>query len=226
MFQQTIMYKELIQQLGSTRLVAVSKTQPTEAILNLYDQGQRIFGENKVQEMVSKHEALPKDIEWHLIGHLQSNKVKYMASFVAMIHSVDSLKLLEEINRQAERNHRVINCLLQFKINDEETKFGLDQKEAFALLESASYPTLQNIRLCGVMGMASFVEDEAQIRQEFKALHQIFDALKDRYFPNDENFKEISMGMSDDYPIAIAEGSTLVRIGTLLFGARNYGNPQ
>ena len=212
--------------MGSTRLVAVSKTQPTEAILNLYDQGQRIFGENKVQEMVSKHEALPKDIEWHLIGHLQSNKVKYMASFVAMIHSVDSLKLLEEINRQAERNHRVINCLLQFKINDEETKFGLDQKEAFALLESASYPTLQNIRLCGVMGMASFVEDEAQIRQEFKALHQIFDALKDRYFPNDENFKEISMGMSDDYPIAIAEGSTLVRIGTLLFGARNYGNPQ
>ena len=226
MFQQSIMYKELIQQLGSTRLVAVSKTQPTEAILNLYDQGQRIFGENKVQELVSKHEALPKDIEWHLIGHLQSNKVKYMASFVAMIHSVDSLKLLEEINRQAERNHRVINCLLQFKINDEETKFGLDQKEAFALLESASYPTLQNIRLCGVMGMASFVEDEEQIRQEFKALHQIFDALKDRYFPNDENFKEISMGMSDDYPIAIAEGSTLVRIGTLLFGARNYGNPQ
>jgi pyridoxal phosphate enzyme (YggS family) len=220
------MYKELIQQLGSTRLVAVSKTQPTEAILNLYDQGQRIFGENKVQEMVSKHEALPKDIEWHLIGHLQSNKVKYMASFVAMIHSVDSLKLLEEINRQAERNHRVINCLLQFKINDEETKFGLDQKEAFALLESASYPTLQNIRLCGVMGMASFVEDEAQIRQEFKALHQIFDALKARYFPNDDNFKEISMGMSDDYPIAVAEGSTLVRIGTLLFGARNYGNPQ
>jgi hypothetical protein len=220
------MYKELIQQLGSTRLVAVSKTQPTEAILNLYDQGQRIFGENKVQEMVSKHEALPKDIEWHLIGHLQSNKVKYMASFVAMIHSVDSLKLLEEINRQAERNHRVINCLLQFKINDEETKFGLDQKEAFALLESASYPTLQNIRLCGVMGMASFVEDEEQIRREFKALHQIFDALKARYFPNDDNFKEISMGMSDDYPIAIAEGSTLVRIGTLLFGARNYGNPQ
>ena len=167
MFQQTIMYKELIQQLGSTRLVAVSKTQPTEAILNLYDQGQRIFGENKVQELVSKHEALPKDIEWHLIGHLQSNKVKYMASFVAMIHSVDSLKLLEEINRQAERNHRVINCLLQFKINDETTKFGLDQKEAFALLESASYPTLQNIRLCGVMGMDSFVEDEEQIRQEF-----------------------------------------------------------
>lgn len=226
MFQQTIMYKELIQQLGSTRLVAVSKTQPTEAILNLYDQGQRIFGENKVQELVSKHEALPKDIEWHLIGHLQSNKVKYMASFVTMIHSVDSLKLLEEINRQAERNNRVINCLLQFKINDEETKFGLDQKEAFALLESASYPTLQNIRLCGVMGMASFVEDEAQIRQEFRALHQIFDALKDRYFPNDDNFKEISMGMSDDYPIAVAEGSTLVRIGTLLFGARNYGNPQ
>jgi pyridoxal phosphate enzyme (YggS family) len=220
------MYKELIQQLGSTRLVAVSKTQPTEAILNLYDQGQRIFGENKVQELVSKHEALPKDIEWHLIGHLQSNKVKYMASFVAMIHSVDSLKLLEEINRQAERNNRVINCLLQFKINDEETKFGLDQKEAFALLESASYPTLQNIQLCGVMGMASFVEDEEQIRKEFKALHQIFDALKARYFPNDDNFKEISMGMSDDYPIAIAEGSTLVRIGTLLFGARNYGNPQ
>ena len=220
------MYKELIQQLGSTRLVAVSKTQPTEAILNLYDQGQRIFGENKVQELVSKHEALPKDIEWHLIGHLQSNKVKYMASFVTMIHSVDSLKLLEEINRQAERNQRVINCLLQFKINDEETKFGLDQKEAFALLESASYPTLQNIRLCGVMGMASFVEDEEQIRREFKALHQIFDALKARYFPNDGNFKEISMGMSDDYPIAIAEGSTLVRIGTLLFGARNYGNPQ
>ncbi|MDX2068963.1 MAG: YggS family pyridoxal phosphate-dependent enzyme [Haliscomenobacter sp.] len=218
------MYKQLIQELGSARLVAVSKTQPNEAIMDLYAQGQRLFGENKVQEVVPKFEALPKDIEWHLIGHLQSNKVKYIASFVAMIHSVDSLKLLEEINRQAVKNRRVIDCLLQFKINDEETKFGLDIQEAFALLESLSYPNLQNIRLCGVMGMASFVEDEEQIRREFKSLKNIFDQLKARYFPNDPAFKEISMGMSDDYPIAVEEGSTLVRIGTLLFGARNYGN--
>ncbi len=218
------MYKELIQELGTARLVAVSKTQPHEAVMALYEQGQRLFGENKVQEVVPKYEALPKDIEWHLIGHLQSNKVKFIAPFVAMIHSVDSLKLLEEINRQAVKNHRVIDCLLQFKINDEETKFGLDLKEAFALLESLSYPALHNIRLCGVMGMASFVKDEEQIRSEFKTLKSIFDQLKARYFPNDPAFIEISMGMSDDYPIAVEEGSTLVRIGTLLFGSRNYGN--
>lgn len=221
-----IMYKELIQQLGTARLVAVSKTQPHEAIMQLYEQGQRIFGENKVQELVPKYEALPKDIEWHLIGHLQSNKVKYIAPFVAMIHSVDSLKLLAEIDKQAAQHQRTINCLLQFKINDEETKFGLNLNEAYALLESATYPNLQHIRICGVMGMASFVEDETQIQQEFKALKQVFDILKARYFPNEASFKEISMGMSDDYTIAVAEGSTLVRIGTLLFGARNYGNPQ
>lgn len=220
------MYKELIQQLRTARLVAVSKTQPHEAILHLYQQGQRIFGENKVQELVPKYEALPKDIEWHLIGHLQSNKVKYIAPFVAMIHSVDSLKLLEEINKQAAKNQRVIYCLLQFKINDEETKFGLDLEEAFELLESSVLPTLQNIRLCGVMGMASFVDDEDQIRREFKNLKGIFDQLKARYFSQDPAFKEISMGMSDDYPIAVEEGSTLVRIGTLLFGARNYGNVE
>lgn len=220
------MYKELIQQLRTARLVAVSKTQPHEAILHLYQQGQRIFGENKVQELVPKYEALPKDIEWHLIGHLQSNKVKYIAPFVAMIHSVDSLKLLEEINKQAAKNQRVIHCLLQFKINDEETKFGLDLEEAFELLESSVLPTLQNIRLCGVMGMASFVDDEDQIRREFKNLKGIFDQLKARYFSQDPAFKEISMGMSDDYPIAVEEGSTLVRIGTLLFGARNYGNVE
>jgi len=220
------MYQKLIQQLNTARLVAVSKTQPHEAILNLYNQGQRIFGENKVQELVPKYEALPKDIEWHLIGHLQSNKVKYIAPFVSMIHSIDSLKLLEEVNKQAAKNQRVIDCLLQFKINDEETKFGLDVEEAIALLESSSYPTLQNIRLCGVMGMASFVEDEDQIRREFKHLKSIFDQLKTRYFSNNSAFKEISMGMSDDYPIAVEEGSTLVRIGTLLFGARNYGNVE
>lgn len=218
------MYEELIQQLGSARLVAVSKTQPNEAILRLYAQGQRIFGENKVQELVPKYETLPKDIEWHLIGHLQSNKVKYIAPFVAMIHSVDSLKLLEEINKQAAKNQRVIDCLLQFKINDEETKFGLDLDEAFDLLESDIYPTLKNIRLCGVMGMASFVEDEGQIHREFRQLKNIFDQLKTRYFGDQVHFKEVSMGMSDDYPIALEEGSTLVRVGTLLFGARNYGN--
>ena len=218
------MYKQLIQELGSARLVAVSKTQPHEAVMGLYEQGQRLFGENKVQEVVPKYEALPKDIEWHLIGHLQSNKVKFIAPFISMIHSVDGLKLLEEINRQAAKNQRVIDCLLQFKINDEETKFGLNLQEAFALLESLSYPALQNIRLCGVMGMASFVKDEEQIRREFKALKSIFDQLKARYFPNDPAFIEISMGMSDDYPIAVEEGSTLVRIGTLLFGSRNYGN--
>lgn len=220
------MYKQLIQQLGTARLVAVSKTQPPAAIMQLYEQGQRIFGENKVQELVPKYEALPKDIEWHLIGHLQSNKVKYIAPFVGMIHSVDSLKLLEEINKQAAKNQRVINCLLQFKINDEETKFGLDIAEAMELLESSSYPTLHHIKLCGVMGMASFVDDDDQVRGEFKNLKSIFDQLKARYFSQDPAFKEISMGMSDDYPIALEEGSTLVRIGTLLFGARDYGNVE
>jgi hypothetical protein len=214
------MYKHLIQELGNIRLVAVSKTQSHEAILGLYAQGQRIFGENKVQELVSKYEALPKDIEWHLIGHLQSNKVKYIAPFVRLIHSVDSLDLLKEINKQAAKQQRVIDCLLQFKINDEATKFGLDYAEACALLESASYPTLSHVRLCGVMGMASFVNDEAQIRREFQSLRQIFEQLQATYFADQPHFKEISMGMSDDYPIAIAEGSTLVRIGTLLFGKR------
>lgn len=218
------MYQELKNELGQARLVAVSKTQPPLAIMHLYDLGQRIFGENKVQELVPKYEALPKDIEWHLIGHLQSNKVKYIGPFVSMIHSVDSLKLLEEINKQAAKNQRVIKCLLQFKINDEETKFGLDLEEAFDLLASPSYPMLKNIQLCGVMGMASFVDDETQIRREFQNLKSIFEQLKSRFFKEDAAFCEISMGMSDDYQIALEEGSTLVRIGTKLFGARNYGN--
>lgn len=201
-------------------LVAVSKTKPLEQILELYHAGQRVFGENRVQELVPKHEALPKDIQWHLIGHLQTNKVKYIAPFVAMIESVDSLKLLQEIDKQATRNNRIIDCLLQFWIALEDTKFGLTLEEARALLDSPEYAALQHVRVAGVMGMATFTEDMDQVRREFQSLKQIFDALKQDYFPNAPWFKEISMGMSGDYQVAMEEGSTMVRIGTLLFGPR------
>jgi len=207
-------------QTTNTTLVAVSKTKPNEAIMNLYAQGQRIFGENRVQELVEKHEALPKDIDWHLIGHLQTNKVKYIAPFVRMIHSVDSLKLLKEINKQAAKNERVIDCLLQMDIADESTKFGLDESEVLDLLRSTEFKKMQHIRIVGVMGMATFTPDTAQVRDEFRQLAAISKQLKGDFFGENEAFKEISMGMSGDYQIAVAEGSTMVRIGSLLFGGR------
>lgn len=202
------------------KLVAVSKTQPAGAILQLYDLGQRKFGENKVQELVPKYEQLPKDIEWHVIGHLQRNKVKYIAPFVAMIESVDSLELLQEINRQALKWNRVIPCLLQFHIASETTKFGLSLEEAEHLLRSPEYSAMPNIRIAGVMGMASFTDDHDQVRSEFRQLRKIFESLKTHFFAADPGFCEISMGMSSDYPLALEEGATLIRVGTLLFGER------
>jgi pyridoxal phosphate enzyme (YggS family) len=203
-----------------TKLVAISKTKPVEQILELYRQGQRIFGENRAQELQSKYEALPKDIEWHMVGHLQTNKVKYIAPFVACIHSVDSLKLLQEIDKQAAKHGRTIDCLLQFHIAEEETKFGLDLDEASALLQSTEFQQLKNVRITGVMGMATFTDDLAQVRREFRSLKNTFEKLKTRFFGGQPHFKEISMGMSGDYQIALEEGSTMVRIGTLLFGER------
>lgn len=205
-----------------TRLLAVSKTKPIEVLQEAYDCGIRLFGENKVQELVPKYEALPKDIEWHLIGHLQSNKVKYMAGFVSLIHSVDSLKLLEEINKQAVKNQRVINCLLQIFIAQEETKFGLSEQELTELLTSSAFAKLQNIKIKGLMGMASNTENMDQIRQEFRNLKQLFDRCKKDFQAENIDFQELSMGMSGDYLMAIEEGSTLVRVGSLLFGHRNY----
>jgi PLP dependent protein len=202
----------------NVKIVAVSKTMPGDIILEVYQAGQRIFGENKSQELITKQPLLPVDIKWHFIGHLQSNKVKYIAPFVAMIESVDSLKLLQEVNKQAEKNQRVINCLLQFHIATEETKFGLDLAEAESLLLSKEYIEMKNISLCGVMGMASFTDDEALIRQEFRGLKAVRSHLKNRFFKDSPEFCEISMGMTGDYRIAIEEGSTMVRIGTGIFG--------
>ena len=201
-------------------LVAVSKTKPNEAILEMYNEGQRDFGENRVQELTAKYEALPKDIQWHAIGHLQTNKVKYIAPFVTMIHSIDSLKLLKEVDKRAKQNDRIIDCLLQMHIADEESKFGLDKQEVTELLESETYQKFENIRIVGVMGMATFTNDSQQVRQEFRNLKSIFDDLKSTYFNNQDSFKEVSMGMSGDYELAIEEGSTMVRIGSLLFGKR------
>lgn len=202
------------------KLVAVSKTKPISAIEALYAQGQRIFGENKVQEMVEKQAALPKDIQWHLIGHLQTNKVKYIAPFVSLIHSVDSLKLLEEINKKAQKNNRVIDCLLQVYIAQEDTKFGLDKEELLDLLSHPSFKSLQNIKICGLMGMASNTDDEVVITQEFQTLNHLFNEIKAKYFIANERFTELSMGMSSDYKIALKQGATLIRIGSLLFGSR------
>ncbi len=202
------------------KLIAVSKTKPLEDIDSLYNEGQRVFGENRVQELSAKYEALPKDIEWHLIGHLQTNKVKYISPFISLIHSVDSLSLLSEINRQALKNNRVIDCLLQFHIAVEETKFGLNLEEAAEILGSEAFKKMQNIRIVGVMGMASFTENIELVRSEFKNLKNIFDTLKTQFFQSEASFCEISMGMSGDYAIAVEEGSTMVRIGSLLFGER------
>jgi pyridoxal phosphate enzyme (YggS family) len=200
--------------------VAVSKTKPVEALMEVYDARQRVFGENKVQEMCEKYDVMPKDIQWHLIGHLQTNKVKYIAPFVALIHSVDSFKLLEEINKQALKTNRVIDCLLQFHIAQEETKFGLSENEAHDLITSNEFKLLKNIRIVGVMGMASFTEDIEVVRNEFQSLRKIFTNLKNNFFSKEDCFKEISMGMSGDYLLAIEEGSTIVRVGSSIFGTR------
>ncbi len=204
------------------KLVAVSKTKPNEDIMEAYRAGHKIFGENKIQDLARKYEELPKDIEWHMIGHLQTNKVKYIAPFVGLIHAVDSLKLLLVIDKEAKKNDRVIPCLLQFHIAEEKTKFGLSLEEAVDLLKSDEYLNLRNVKISGVMGMATFTSDMEQIHREFAALKTIFEKLKSGFFAEDRSFCEISMGMSDDYRVAIEEGSTMVRIGSSVFGARNY----
>ena len=204
------------------RLVAVSKYHPNEAILEAYNAGQRVFGESKVQEMVAKYEALPKDIEWHFIGHLQTNKIKYMASFVSLIHGVDSLKLLKEIDKQAAKAGRRVKCLLQIHIAQEETKFGFSPNECKEMLDQGEWRELKNIQLCGLMGMATNIDSTEQVRAEFSSLSSLFDELKSAFFTHDEAFCELSMGMSDDYPEAIEAGSTLVRVGSKIFGERVY----
>ena len=201
----------------NVQLVAVSKTKPNEDIQALYALGQRNFGENYVQELVDKAASLPSDIHWHFIGHLQSNKVKYIASFVSLIHSVDSIKLLTEINKQAQKNNRIIDCLLQIDIAQEETKFGLSIEETQEFLDSIDFALLKNVRIVGIMGMASFTSDSNQVRGEFKTLKSIYDQLKSDYFSAENSFKEISMGMSGDFQLAIEEGSTIVRVGSSIF---------
>lgn len=212
-------YKSEVESDG-VKLIAVSKTQPIESILEAYHAGQRIFGENHVQEMVDKEAQLPKDIEWHLIGHLQSNKVKYIAPFVKLIHGVDSLKLLQEIDKQAKKNKRVIDCLLQVYIADEDTKFGLGFDEVIELLRDEAFAELKNIRIVGLMGIATNTKNEKQITIEFHELKIFFEGIKVSFFRKEDSFKEISTGMSADYKIAIAEGSTMVRIGSSIFGKR------
>ena len=204
------------------QLVAVSKYHPIEALQEAYDGGQRIFGESKVQEMTQKHEALPKDIEWHFIGHLQTNKIKYMASYVTLIHGVDSYKLLAEIDKQAAKAGRTIRCLLQIHIAQEETKFGFTPQECLDMLQAGEWRQLNHVQIAGLMGMATNTDDQAQITREFAALAALFRQTKETYFGDIPYYKEISMGMSDDYPIAIAQGSTLIRIGSRIFGARVY----
>lgn len=221
------MIKENLKKIESTipegvKLIAVSKTKPVEDLREAYDAGQRVFGENKALEMRDKHAVLPEDIEWHFIGHLQTNKVKYIAPFVAQIHSIDSLELLQVVNKEAAKHERVIDCLLQFHIATEETKFGLNMQEAEALMPHLG--ELPNVRIVGVMGMATNTDNQAQVRDEFRTLKGIFNALKNKYFASNPEFREVSMGMSGDYPIAIEEGSTEVRVGSAIFGARNYAN--
>lgn len=199
-------------------LVAVSKTKPIEELMKAYDAGQRVFGENKIQEMTEKWDKMPKNISWHMIGHVQTNKVKYMAPFVDLIHAVDSLKLLKEINKQAKKYDRVISCLLQIKIAKEDSKFGLSTADAEQILESEEFAELSNIRIQGLMGMATFTDDLDQIKNEFKVIKTLFDKLQPKY----TNFQTLSIGMSGDYKTAISSGSTMVRIGSSIFGARNY----
>lgn len=207
---------------ASVRLVAVSKTKPVEALREAYDSGQRIFGENYVQELCSKHPLLPADIEWHLIGHLQTNKVKYVAPFVSCIQSADSEKLLKEIDKEARKNDRVIDVLLEISIASDGSKFGFEPDDTFLFLKEGRYRLFPNVRFCGVMGMGSFSDTESITRIEYRTLKIVFNKLKAAIFKNEDAFSEISMGMSYDYHIAIEEGSTLVRVGTSIFGERNY----
>lgn len=214
---------ELKKQLpANVTLVAVSKTKPAEQIMEAYQSGHRIFGENKVQEMTKKYEQLPKDIQWHMIGHLQRNKVKYIAPYVSLIHSVDSLRLLQTINKEGAKNNRVIPCLLQIHIAKEETKFGLNETELFEILDGDEIKNLNNITINGLMGMATFTEDKEKIRSEFKTLKNLFDTVKNRYFSDNSTFSVLSMGMSGDYQIAIEEGSNMIRVGSAIFGERRY----
>ena len=202
-------------------LVAVSKTKPVSTIMEAYDAGQRVFGENKIQEMVEKHEQLPKDIEWHMIGHVQSNKIKYMAPFVSLIHGVEKFKVLKEVNKQASKHNRSINCLLQIKIAEEGSKFGMSVNEAKAILKSDELKKLKHVNVTGVMGMATFTDDKKQIENEFKTLKSSFDKLKELESTN-HDLRVLSMGMSGDYELAISCGSNMVRIGSSIFGERNY----
>jgi len=202
---------------NSVKLVAVSKTKSNQEIMEAYNQGQRAFGENKVQELSAKYEALPKDIEWHMIGHLQRNKVKYIAGFVKLIHSVDNLKLLKEINRQALKHNLIINCLLQIKIATEETKFGMSKNEAKNMLGSEEFKKLKNVSILGLMGMASFTNDQEILKKEFSSLNNFFKELSSSY----SSMRILSMGMSDDYKLAIELGSNMIRVGSSIFGSRN-----
>lgn len=206
---------------GSVKIVAVSKNRTVEEILEVYQSGHRIFGENRVQELIAKRERLPADIEWHLVGHLQTNKVKYVVPFVSMIQSTDSVKLLSLVNREASACDRIVPCLLQIHIGSEETKYGFRPDDLKQILDAGSLGNLNNIRICGVMGMATFTDDEAIIRREFRFLADSFRDLKFNYFTDNQYFTEISMGMSGDFRIAIEESSTIIRIGTLIFGERN-----
>lgn len=202
-------------------LVAVSKTKPVSDLMEAYNAGQRVFGENKIQEMVEKFEAMPKDIQWHMIGHVQTNKVKYMAAFVKLVHSVDSLKLLKEINKQAKKYERTIDCLIQIKIAEEDSKFGLSANDAKALITSPEVSKLGHINIVGLMGMATFTDDEPQLKSEFTKLKNTFESFKDLQ-TNNSNLNIISMGMSGDYNIAISCGSNMIRVGSNIFGERNY----
>ena len=204
----------------SVRLVAVSKTKPARDILEAYNTGHKIFGENRVQELLSKKDQLPGDIEWHLIGHLQSNKVKYIVPFISMIHSVDTFRLMKVINSEAREINRKIDCLLQFHIAKEETKFGFNMEEVVAMIESPEFEEIDSVSICGVMGIATFTDNTKQVRDEFRYLARSFRTLKEKYFPESKDFTEISMGMSGDFRIAIEEGSTIVRIGSIIFGER------
>jgi len=201
-------------------LVAITKTKPVEEVLQAYEVGHRDFGENKVQELIQKQPLLPSDIQWHMVGHLQSNKVKYIASFIHLIHSVDSVKLLLTIDKEGRKNNRVIDCLLQVHIAEEDTKFGLSEDELFALLEMIELANLENVRVCGLMGMATYTGDDNIVRREFSYLKELFNKLKSSYFSEVSYFRELSMGMSGDYRIALEEGTTIVRIGSIIFGER------
>ncbi len=206
---------------GYVKLIAVSKTRPVEAIMEAYNAGQRRFGENRVQEFLSKRELLPFDIEWHLIGHLQRNKVKYVVPFVGMIHSVDSFRLLSTINAEALKINRVVDVLLQVHIAREDTKFGFNREEIEEMMKSSEFHELKSARICGLMGMATFTSHHERVQKEFRSLSQLFNDLKNKYFQSDEYFREISMGMSGDYEEAIKEGSTMIRVGSLIFGERS-----